>query len=95
MMKSCSFVVKFNVYLKFREFTCHDLKEKGYTFEDFMNNLRSRMGEETLLCHSNKLNKKNPAEKRMERWLSRRRNRRAQDKEKGGRYNITVNKTRR
>ena len=44
MMKSCSFVVKFNVYLKFREFTCHDLKEKGYTFEDFMNNLRSRMG---------------------------------------------------
>ena len=30
--------------LKYLEETYHDLKEKGYTFEDFMNNLRSRRG---------------------------------------------------
>lgn len=30
--------------LEFFEETYRDLKEKGYTFEDFMNNLRSRMG---------------------------------------------------
>lgn len=30
--------------LEFLEETYRDLKEKGYTFEDFMNNLRSRMG---------------------------------------------------
>ena len=30
--------------LEYLEETYHDLKEKGYTFEDFMNNLRSRKG---------------------------------------------------